>query len=273
VALPLAGARACRRPQAGGRAAAASARARSRASRVRRHRLRLRPLQRASHLPRSLLSRPAEPIERESSGGRHRPGRWCTFRCPISVQYWAPGVTGQAGRCHEPASERPASGPVTARTANSPGEDHDAAETHWDPTPAAVTDESRLGVRRAEGGRASPVGSRSSLGQPIRHRRDRSAGLLVVVFFTLACCSPAAAEFYPDRPVFDYQKRARDCASVTRPDTRRSRCGAVDPVFNSFVNTPSYGDERAFLDARSRKTQKAELTGTCLTSGSRTSSW
>lgn len=40
-----------------------------------------------------LPSRPVEPIERESSGGRHRPGGWCTFRCPILVQYWAPGVS------------------------------------------------------------------------------------------------------------------------------------------------------------------------------------
>lgn len=33
----------------------------------------------------------------------------------------------------------------------------------------------------------------------------------------------------------------------------RISCGAVDPVFNSFVNTPSSGHERAFLDARLEK--------------------
>lgn len=50
--------------------------------------------------------------------------------------------------------------------------------------------------------------------------------------------SAAVAEFYPNRPVFDYNDPAQ-------------RVGSMDgPVFNSFINTPSYGDERAFLDAR-----------------------
>lgn len=54
------------------------------------------------------------------------------------------------------------------------------------------------------------------------------------------------AEFYPDRPTFDYNKPCN-------PDDNDpyDRCGSLSgPVFNSFVNTPSYGDERAFLDAR-----------------------
>jgi hypothetical protein len=60
---------------------------------IRPQRPHLRPLQRAPHLPCSLPSRPVEPIEPESSGGRHRPDGWCTFRFPIPVQYWTPGVT------------------------------------------------------------------------------------------------------------------------------------------------------------------------------------
>lgn len=46
------------------------------------------------------------------------------------------------------------------------------------------------------------------------------------------------AGYGPSRPVFDY-------------DAEDDRVGALSgPVFNSFVNTPSYGDERAFFDVR-----------------------
>ena len=50
------------------------------------------------------------------------------------------------------------------------------------------------------------------------------------------------SSFYPDRPVYDYNRRSREY----------DRYGAQDgrPVFNSFINTPSYGDERAFFDGR-----------------------
>ncbi len=54
------------------------------------------------------------------------------------------------------------------------------------------------------------------------------------------------AEFYPDRQPFDYNV-ACDPTDANIYD----RCGSLDgPVFNSFINTPSYGDERAFADAR-----------------------
>jgi hypothetical protein len=45
--------------------------------------------------------------------------------------------------------------------------------------------------------------------------------------------------FYPDRPVFDYENL-------------EERAGAPGghPVFNSFINTPSAGDERSFMDGR-----------------------
>ncbi len=83
-----------------------------------------------------------------------------------------------------------------------------------------------------------------------QHRAQlRAASLAALLVASL--CSSAYAEFYPDRPVYDYEKRAADCSKLRTADTVRSRCGAADgPVFDSFVNTPSYGDERAFVDAR-----------------------
>jgi uncharacterized repeat protein (TIGR01451 family) len=62
----------------------------------------------------------------------------------------------------------------------------------------------------------------------------------------------AIAEFYPARPVFDYNKAPVNGTSCTAADANAyNRCGSMTgPVFNSFINTPSYGDERAFLDGR-----------------------
>src|SRR3989344_3022403 len=45
------------------------------------------------------------------------------------------------------------------------------------------------------------------------------------------------AGWSPNRPVFDYNNTADRVGSLT------------GPVFNSFINTPFYGDERAFFDA------------------------
>jgi hypothetical protein len=54
------------------------------------------------------------------------------------------------------------------------------------------------------------------------------------------------AEWYPNRPAFDYNKPCNP-----DNDDPYDRCGSMTgPVFNSFINTPSYGDERAFVDAR-----------------------
>lgn len=51
---------------------------------------------------------------------------------------------------------------------------------------------------------------------------------------------PPEAGYYPPRKVF--RGSCQDATAV---------CGSADgPVFNSFVGTPSYGDQRAFLDAR-----------------------
>lgn len=59
-------------------------------------------------------------------------------------------------------------------------------------------------------------------------------GLLVLVGIPAAI---GLAEFYPDRPTFDYNVESQRVGSMN------------GPVFNSFINTPSYGDERSFLDA------------------------
>lgn len=56
----------------------------------------------------------------------------------------------------------------------------------------------------------------------------------------------AVAEFYPNRTPFDYSKPCNP-----NDNDIYDRCGSMTgPVFNSFINTPSYGDERAFVDAR-----------------------
>jgi hypothetical protein len=56
----------------------------------------------------------------------------------------------------------------------------------------------------------------------------------------------------PARPVYDYHRYIgnNDCADGANPSAYNGRCGASTdfPVFNSFINTPSYGDERAFFD-------------------------
>lgn len=54
------------------------------------------------------------------------------------------------------------------------------------------------------------------------------------------------AEYYPARTPYDYNKPCNPNDSDPY-----DRCGSLTgPVFNSFINTPSYGDERAFFDAR-----------------------
>lgn len=82
---------------------------------------------------------------------------------------------------------------------------------------------------------------------------------LAIAFLGLGVAHIAKAEFYPDRPTFDYNKAPVNGTTCTTADKdARNRCGSMTgPVFNSFVNTPSYGDERAFLDAR-RSDQTAE---------------
>lgn len=62
----------------------------------------------------------------------------------------------------------------------------------------------------------------------------------------LALPAIAIAGFGPERPTYDYNKYDQT-KSCTDPSQANGRCGSMDgPVFNSFVNTPSYGDERNF---------------------------
>lgn len=70
--------------------------------------------------------------------------------------------------------------------------------------------------------------------------------LFVVALLMVGATAMVKAEFYPDRPTFDYNK-----ACNANDSDIYDRCGSLTgPVFNSFINTPSYGDERAFVDAR-----------------------
>lgn len=78
---------------------------------------------------------------------------------------------------------------------------------------------------------------------------------VVVLALGVGVALPAVnAEFYPDRPTYNYNKfdpNNLNCNDPNNIATQNGRCGSMDgPVFNSFVNTPSYGDERAFFDGR-----------------------
>jgi uncharacterized repeat protein (TIGR01451 family) len=63
---------------------------------------------------------------------------------------------------------------------------------------------------------------------------------LVAAAIGLAILVPVAvkAGYGPNRPVFDWNNPAQRVGSLN------------GPVFNSFINTPTYGDERAFVDAK-----------------------
>lgn len=91
--------------------------------------------------------------------------------------------------------------------------------------------------------------------QRIRSLSKKAKLALALVTLTGVISVPfvANAGFFPDRPVFDYNKYngnddCNDPANIARDG---GRCGSLNgPVFNSFINTPSYGDEREFLDGR-----------------------
>lgn len=85
----------------------------------------------------------------------------------------------------------------------------------------------------------------------IKRTFSNRRGKLILASTTLAVLAAVAvpmikAEWYPNRPAFDYNKPCNP-----NDNDKYDRCGSLTgPVFNSFVNTPSYGDERAFFDAR-----------------------
>lgn len=72
---------------------------------------------------------------------------------------------------------------------------------------------------------------------PKRYLAVVAAGLVIAVPLAVK------AGFGPDRPTFDWNNNPGTCDLQAN---RGDRCGAISPVFNSFVNTPSYGDERNF---------------------------
>lgn len=68
----------------------------------------------------------------------------------------------------------------------------------------------------------------------------------VILFLLVLAAIPAAAViagFGPNRPVYDYNKPCNP-----NDNDPYDRCGSLEgPVFNSFINTPHYGDERNFV--------------------------
>lgn len=89
--------------------------------------------------------------------------------------------------------------------------------------------------------------------QKIRSLSKRSKLIVAVLGVGLIVAVPVVrAEFYPDRRPFDYNKTTGlDCNDPNNPARDYGRCGSMNgPVFNSFINTPKYGDERMFFDGR-----------------------
>lgn len=83
-------------------------------------------------------------------------------------------------------------------------------------------------------------------------RRNKLAILVSTLAIAVAVPLVSQAGFFPGRPTFDYnnyQQGNDNCADPNNPARNHGRCGSLDgPVFNSFVNTPFFGDEREFLD-------------------------
>lgn len=76
-------------------------------------------------------------------------------------------------------------------------------------------------------------------------RKAKIAAGMVVLAAAVAV-PMVKAEYYPARPAYDYNKPCNP-----NDNDPYDRCGSLDgPVFNSFIHTPSYGDERAFFDGR-----------------------
>lgn len=89
---------------------------------------------------------------------------------------------------------------------------------------------------------------------PVRLNRGLSSIALAATVGLVLGANAAHAEYWPPRPIYDYEKEPKagtSCADPQNLGADHSRCGPIDgPVFNSFINTPSVGDERAFFDGR-----------------------
>jgi len=82
----------------------------------------------------------------------------------------------------------------------------------------------------------------------VRRVKATPKKFIVLAAVALAIAVPAMvmAGSGPDRPAYDWNKYDPS-KSCTDPSQAYGRCGSMDgPVFNSFKNTPSYGDERNF---------------------------
>jgi len=77
----------------------------------------------------------------------------------------------------------------------------------------------------------------------------RAAMLSLVVVAVLAMVPAMVFAFGPDRPTFDYNKAPVNGSTCTSADeAAHDICGSLTgPVFDSFVNTPGYGDEESFV--------------------------
>lgn len=82
----------------------------------------------------------------------------------------------------------------------------------------------------------------SNLFKKIRQMPKRYLAAVAVVA-VIGLPLAARAGFGPDRPTFDWNNNPGGCDLLAN---RGDRCGSISPVFNSFINTPSYGDERNF---------------------------
>lgn len=79
--------------------------------------------------------------------------------------------------------------------------------------------------------------------------RHKLTSAVVTAGLLLAVPMAVRAAWGPSRPVYDYSKAPLNGSSCTAADAQAyDRCGSMNgPVFNSFINTPSYGDERDFV--------------------------
>jgi hypothetical protein len=137
-----------------------------------------------------------------------------------------------------------------------------------------------------ESGR-SPDADAPPNGRRLPRRRWLTAAVvaLVAAVVTIILATSAstddhkAAHFQawgPNRPVYDYNQfnGNNNCDDPSNPARYYGRCGAQVnyPVFDSFINTPSYGDERSFFDGyrSDHANGRAEDPVTDVTSGSKT---
>jgi uncharacterized repeat protein (TIGR01451 family) len=74
----------------------------------------------------------------------------------------------------------------------------------------------------------------------LKHSKATLAGVTAAI--VVLSTAVAFAGYGPNRPVYDWNNPADQKGSLN------------GPVFNSFINTPTYGDERAFVDGRDNAT-------------------